>query len=314
MISRRLLRIKVVKALYSHMQTEGQSLITSQKNLMFSINKSYELYHLMMFLVVEVARYAEQVIEQRKSKLLPTQEDLTPNCRFINNKVVEQLRKSVALNGYLTKNSLSWSNNSDVIKKLYNNMTQRDYYKSYTTSNHCGYSEDKALVIDFLMNEIEDFEDIYDAIEDMSIFWIDDLEFVTSQAINSIRKFKPSSILTDSNSDIYIMPIVKDPDDIAFAKELFARSLVDHNENLSYIESFIHNWDIERIAFMDKILVLLALVEIKTFPEIPVKVSLDEYIEISKYYSSMSSGNFVNGILDKIIGELKKENKINKLS
>ena len=313
MISRRLLRIKVMKALYSHFQTEGESLIASQRNLLFSINKSYELYHLILHLIVDVADYAENVIEQRKTKLRPTEEDLNPNLRFVENRVISQLRKSSALNGYLSKNGLSWSKYPELIKKLFLNMSEKEYYSKYMNNTKCGYNEDKALVIAFYQNEIEDFDYLYEVLEEMSIYWMDEVEFITSYVIKTVNNMRQAQCQNEKSPDIVLMPLYRDEEDVEFVKELFIKSVVNYKQNISYIESFAKNWDVDRIAFMYKLLMLEALVEITEFPLIPVKVTLDEYIEISKYYSTANSSLFINGLLDRIAEDLMKKGKLHKI-
>ncbi len=307
MLSRRLLRIKIVKALYSHFTTEGLSLLASERNLLFSIRKSYDLYHLMMRLIVDVADYAEMVIEQRKTRLLPSEDDLHPNCRFIENRVIEQLRNSRSLNDYLQKNKLSWSNYPELIRKLYQNLSKRDYYEAYMQQEKSSYSDDKTFVIQFYTHEIEDFTDLYDVLEEMSIFWLDEVEFITSQVIKTIKTFRSST------DDICLLPMLGDDTDMDFVKTVFSKTVVMYRENLAYVESFVQNWDIERFVFLDKILLMAALVEIIECPSIPIKVTMDEYIEIAKYYSSPSSGHFINGLMHRMVQDLREQGRITKL-
>ena len=311
MLSRRLLRIKIVKALYSHFKTEGESLSASERNLLFSMRKSYDLYHLMMELIVEVADYAEMVIEQRKSRLLPSEEDLHPNCRFIENRVVGQLRASRSLNDYLRKGSLSWSSCPELIRKLYQNLVKSDYYRLYMDQEKAGYQDDKMLVIQFYSQEIEDFSDLYDVLEEMSIFWLDEVEFITSQVIKTIRSFRVGEV-TDGKSDIHLLPMLGDESDMDFVKTVFEKTVVRYRDNLAYVESFVRNWDIDRIVFLDKILLMAALTEIMECRDIPLKVTMDEYIEIAKYYSSPASGHFINGLMNRMVQDLRERGRIDK--
>ena len=312
MLSRRLLRIKIVKALYSHFKTEGESLIASERNLLFSIRKSYDLYHLMMKLVVEVADYAETVIEQRKSRLLPSEEDLHPNCRFIENRVVSQLRASRSLNDYLRKGTLSWSNYPELIRKLYQNLVKSDYYQSYMQQEKNGYQDDKMLVVQFYSQEIEDFSELYDVLEEMSIFWLDEVEFITSQVIKTIKMFRAGEV-SDGKTDIRLLPMLGDDSDMDFVKTVFEKTVIQYRDHSAYVESFVHNWDIDRFVFLDKILLMAALTEITECRDIPIKVTMDEYIEIAKYYSSPSSGHFINGLMNRMVQDLKTRGRIDKL-
>lgn len=306
MISRRLLRIKVLKALYSHYLSDGSSLVVAQKNMMFSVNKSYDLYHLLLTVITDVRSYAQEVIDTRKSKLRPSAEDLNPNTKFIDNKVIELLADSKNLNSFLSKNNLSWVGYPELIKRLYNNMVEKPYYQEYMASTDSSLKEDKELVVNFLKNEIEDFDYIYEVLEEISILWLDDIEFMLSQAIKTVSAIK------NLDSDIKLLPLFRDDEDVYFVKDLTAKAILKHDEYMAYLEKFTHNWDVERIAYMDRLIIIIALVEITEFSDIPVRVSMDEYIELTKYYSTPNSKNYVNGLLDKIINTLKAEDKINK--
>ena len=273
MISRRLLRIKVVKALYAHMKSESDSLQASEKTLVASIDKTYDLYFQMLALVAEVARYAEQRQEAAKQKKLPTFEDLNPNRKFVDNAVVRLIAESDSVNDRLAARKLSWAQYPELIKSLYTQLEQSDYYKKYMTSTESSFREDLALVTDFYTRELEGSELLEEVLDEQSILWNDDL---------------------------------------AFAKELFAKTAVNFDTYLQYIEKFTRNWDVERIAFMDNLIMATAVAELVSFQSIPVKVTLDEFIEIAKYYSTPGSGTFINGILDKIVAALTEEGKINK--
>ena len=285
MISRRLLRIKVVKALYAHMKSESDSLQASEKTLVASIDKTYDLYFQMLALVAEVARYAEQRQEAAKQKKLPTFEDLNPNRKFVDNAVVQY---------------------PELIKSLYAQLEQSDYYKKYMTSTESSFREDLALVTDFYTRELEGSELLEEVLDEQSILWNDDLGFalvMVTRTLSGIRQ---------SHREVKVLPKFKSDDDLAFAKELFAKTAVNFDTYLQYIEKFTRNWDVERIAFMDNLIMATAVAELVSFPSIPVKVTLDEFIEISKYYSTPGSGTFINGILDKIVAALTEEGKINK--
>lgn len=307
MISRRLLRIKVIKALYCHLCTGGDSLIASQKTLMHSVTKSYDLYHLLLRTIVDVADHAEGVIEQRRKKKLPTQEDLNPNTKFVDNRVIALIRGSESLNGYLQSKGLSWAHRGELIRKLYQNMAGKSYYREYMANPKRSFAEDMRLVTDFLCNELEDCDYFYEVLEEDSIYWMDEMEFELSQAIKTVRG------LGSGDTDLRLQPLYKDPEDQQYVKDLFVKAVVEHGESLAYIDKFINNWDLERVAFMDKIVMLAALTELTTFPTIPVKVTLDEYIEISKYYSTPNSGFFINGVMDRIVDDLRKNGRLNKL-
>lgn len=301
------MRIKVIKALYTHFCAGGTPFAVSEKTLMHSIAKSYDLYLLLLRIIVDVNDYAEKATAIRKNKLVPTYEDLHPNMKFIENGVIALIRNSESLNKNLESKGLSWAHRSELIKKLYQNLTRRSYYEDYMADPNRSFNDDKELVTQFYCRELEGFDYFYEVLEEDSIYWMDEMEFELSQAIKTIGGIRKEK------NDIPLMPLYKDQNDQQFVKELFGKSLLRYDESLRYIEQFISNWDMERVAFMDKIILVTAYTELMEFPTIPVKVTLDEYIEISKYFSTRNSSFFVNGILDKIVGDLKANEKLQKL-
>lgn len=307
MLSRRLLRIKTIKALYAHFKSEADLLTVSEKNLMASVDKTYDLYHQMLWLIVEVARYAESRIELAKQKKLPTPEDLNPNTKFIDNALVRQLEASVDLGEYLERKGLGWVKYPELIKSLYASFTESETYKAYMEKPARSFREDVKLIEDFYLNEVDDNEQVEAVLEEQSILWSDDMDFALIMTLRTIGSAKAKQ------EDITLLPKYKSDDDREFVKELFRKTLVNYNEYLVYIEKFTDNWDVERIAFMDNVIMATAIAELVNFPSIPVKVTLDEYIEIAKYYSTQGSSLFINGVLDKVIATLQKENKIQKI-
>ncbi len=306
MLSRRLLRIKAVKALYAHFKSEADSLSASEKNLMHAIDKTYDLYHQMLWLVVEVARYAGNRQELARNKKLPTHEDLNPNTKFVDNAIVAQIEQSDSLIAYLERKSLGWVQYPELIKGLYDSMIESDYYKEYMASEERSFNQDKKFVEDFFLNTVEDNEAVETAVEEQSILWADDVDFALVLVNRTV------GMCRSGQEDLPLLPEFKNDDDKEFVKELFRKALVNYSEYISYIERFTQNWDVERIAYMDNIIMVVAISELVNFPSIPVKVTLDEYIDIAKFYSTRNSSLFVNGVLDKAIEVLKEEGKVNK--
>ena len=306
MISRRMLRIKVVKALYAHMKSDADSLMASEKMLVTSIDKTYDLYFLLMSLVVEMAQYAEQRQEAAKNKKLPTYEDLNPNRKFVDNAVIRLLAQSDSVNDYLASRKLSWAKYPELVKALYTQLEQSDYFKKYMTSQESSFREDLALITEFYTRELEESEILESALDEMSILWNDDLGFALIMVTRTLSNMRAS------HTDVKVLPKFKSIEDLDFARELFAKAAVNFDNYQEEIEKYTRNWDVERIAFMDNLIMATAVAELVTFPSIPVKVTLDEYIEIAKYYSTHGSSTFINGILDKIVASLTKEGKINK--
>ena len=306
MISRRMLRIKVLKALYAHMKSDTDSLMASEKMLVTSIDKTYDLYFLMLSLIVEMAHYAEQRQEMAKKKQLPTYEDLNPNRKFVDNAVVRLIAQSDSVNDYLAARKLSWAQYPELIKTLFAQLEQSDYYKKYMTSQEHSFREDLALVTEFYTRELEESEVLENAIDEMSILWNDDLGFALIMVTRTLSNMRPSHV------EVKVLPKFKSIEDLDFARELFAKTAVNFDTYQEEIEKYTRNWDVERIAFMDNLIMAAAMAELITFPSIPVKVTLDEYIEIAKFYSTQGSSTFINGILDKIVASLNEQGKINK--
>lgn len=308
MVSRRLLRIKCFKALYTHFQTEDNTITSAEKNMLFSISKSYDLYHLMLRLIVDVAENVEETMEQRKKKLRPSDEDLNPNRRFIDNPIISQIRNSDNLNSFLVKSGLGWEEHPELIKKLTANLLDRAYYVTYMNKEEVTYQDHQAFIINFYKKEIEDFDYIFEILDDMSIFWMDEIEFITSSVISTIKCFSEQNKF----NDVRIPPLYKNDGDVNFVKGLLNEVLVSYRDNTSYIDKFTINWDIERIALADKLLIHMTIAEFTTFKDIPISVSMNEYIDLAKFYSTPQSHVFINGVLDKIALDLEATGKISK--
>jgi transcription antitermination protein NusB len=307
MISRRLLRIKALIALYAFNRRKDANLAQAETELMFSIGKTYELYHYLLLLVLDVADIAEEQISRALEKRIPTQEDLNPQKRFINNKVIDQLRNNIPFNKYISSKKLSWVQYPHIPRLIHKKMMEWDFYKEYMTSDNNNYLSDRRFVIKLITELILRSEDFESNLEEQSIFWNDDLEYVSAMIEKTLRKFK-----VDSKEDSPLMPLFKNDDDEAFVKTLFSKAIMHSDKCSELIENNTTNWEVDRIALMDIIVMQLAVTEILEFPEIPVKVTLNEYIEISKYYCTSKSSTFVNGILDNIVKEIREKGLFNK--
>jgi transcription antitermination protein NusB len=305
MISRRLIRIKIVHILYAYFSGENSSSIEkTDKELNLSIKKAYDLYHYLILLVVNVVDYAADRVEIASNKILPNYEDLHPNKRFIENKLIGQLRTNKQFQDYIYQNKISWTDNPELIKKLYLKVIESSYYKAYMESDSTGYEEDKTLVMDILLNELEGWDFLYQLLEEQSIYWNDDTEFVISMIIKTVEKFR------ESGYGYSLMPLYKNDEDREFGKLLLRKTILKNVEYRELIDKYTKNWEIERIAIMDILIMTIALTEILEFPNIPVRVTLNEYIDIARFYSTQKSNEFVNGVLDKMVIDLRNENKI----
>jgi transcription antitermination protein NusB len=307
MISRRIIRTKVLQVLYAYYTSNDKTLDNAEKELFFCIRKSYDLYHYLLVLVIELADYAEQRIDIKKNKHQPTYEDLHPNTKFISNQVIQQLRENRQLQTYIQQQKLSWVNNPELIKDLYNFLVESEFYQAYVADGNRSFLDDRKFIEKVFTQIILVTEDLYDALEEQSIYWNDDMEFVISMITKTLKKFNPH---TDSAHRL--MPMFKDQDDRDFAKDLLRKAIINHDELRELIKEHSRNWDLDRIAFMDILIMQLATTEFLWFPSIPTKVTLNEYIELSKFYSTEKSRNFINGILDKTLKDLKILGKITK--
>ncbi|NOY96495.1 MAG: transcription antitermination factor NusB [Chlorobi bacterium] len=307
MISRRIIRIKVLQILYAYYSSPEKSINSSEKELFFCIHKAYDLYHYLFDLILEVVKYDERHIEIRRNKHRPTDQDLHPNTRFIDNRLINLLKQNKQLNLYISQKKLSWVNHPELIKELYNRLVESDIYKEYIALEESTFATDQRF-IDKVYNKIFLYcEELYQVLEEQSIYWNDDIEYTISMISKSLKKFRE-----DSDGQQPLMPLFKDEEDRDFAKGLFRKAIINHDEIRGLIDVHSRNWDLDRIAFVDIIIMQLAITEFLYFPTIPTKVTLNEYIEITKYYSTEKSRSFINGILDKTLKDLKKSDMVKK--
>ncbi|NDP20374.1 MAG: transcription antitermination factor NusB [Paludibacter sp.] len=308
MINRALLRIKIVQILYSYYKSDSKSLPVAEKELFHSIEKTYDLYFHLLKLSIEITRFSAERIETKRNRLRPTSEDLNPNTRFIDNSFIAQLSKNVQFNEYLTARKLSWVNDSEIIKVLFEEIVSTDFYMEYMNAPSVDYAADKDVWRKIFKKIILQSEDLDDSIQDQNIYWTDDIEMVVSFIIKTIKRFDQLN-----GDEQPLLPMFKDEEDAQFATKLIRSVLTKGASYREMIDANTKNWEIDRIAFMDIVIMEVALAELFDFPTIPVNVTLNEYIEIAKTYSTEKSGTFINGVLDNIVTQLKKENKLIKV-
>lgn len=296
-----------MQVLYAYYLNSDGSIAKSEKELFFSINKSYDLYHYLFLLLLDINEYAQKRLELGKQKRMPTPEDLNPNTKFIDNRILKQVAENEGFCNYIRANKMSWINNPELIKKLYTTIVESSEYKAYMEKSEDSYEADKEILLDIIEYYIAPNELLDQILEEQSIFWNDDLEFVASMVIKTITRMRDASPYAK-----IFMSEFKNQEDRDFIKDLFRKTILQKEENEKLIEEHISNWDVDRIAFSDMVLMQLAVTELLDFPTIPTKVTLNEYIEIAKFYSTNKSSNFINGVLDRIVEKLRKENKINK--
>ena len=307
MINRVLIRLKIVQIVYAYYQNGGKNLDTAEKELFFSLSKAYDMYNYLLLLMVEITKQAERKQSAAKSKLLPTAEELYPNTKFVDNRFIAQLEVNQQLLEFSETQKKTWENESEFIKSLCEKIMDSDIYKEYMASETSSYEEDRELWRKIYKRIIFNNPELDQVLEDQSLYWNDDKEIVDTFVLKTIKRFEESN-----GAKQELLPEFKDEEDQDFARRLFRRTILNEDYYRHLISENTRNWDLDRVAFMDVVIMQIALAEILSFPNIPVSVSLNEYVEIAKLYSTPKSGSFINGTLDGIVNALKKDNKLMK--
>lgn len=307
MINRVLIRLKIVQIIYAYYQNGGKNLDTAEKELFFSLSKAYDLYNYLLLLMVEVTKQANKRLNAAKNKLIPSKEELFPNTKFVENRFVAQLEVNKHLLEFANNQKKTWENETEFVKSLCEKIMESDIYKEYMASETSSYDEDRELWRKLYKTIIFNNAELDQVLEDQSLYWNDDKEIVDTFVLKTIKRFDPKN-----GAKQELLPEFKDDEDQDFARRLFRRAILNEDYYRHLISEHTKNWDLDRIAFMDVIIMQIALAEILSFPNIPLSVSLNEYVEIAKLYSTPKSGGFINGTLDGIIKTLKKDNKLTK--
>ena len=304
MLSRRHIRVKVMQSLYAYFSTKENNMPAAEKSMLKHIEEVVELNLVILSLLVELVKYADNLFEDGKKKHLPTEADLNPSRRFVENKVIALIREDQALMDKITKVSGIWlKNDHNVIRKLFKQLLDSDLYKNYIANDNNTIEVDQRFFVNALNDHILNNELIHHIFEERSIYWIDDLPFVATIIMGNIK----------SESKMNPKSIFKDVSDKKFALQLFRNTINNSKDYESIIVKYAKNWELNRIAIMDQLFLKMAFAEILTMEQLPVKVSMNEYIEISKYYSTAKSKLFVNGLLDNAVKNFQKEGKIKKV-
>ena len=307
MINRVLIRLKIVQIVYAYYQNGGKNLDTAEKELFFSLSKAYDMYNYLLLLMVEITKQAQRKQSAAKNKLLPTAEELYPNTKFVDNRFIAQLEVNKQLLEFSENQKKTWENESEFVKNLCEKIMDSDMYKEYMASETSSYEEDRELWRKIYKRIIFNNDELDQVLEDQSLYWNDDKEIVDTFVLKTIKRFDEQN-----GAKQELLPEFKDEEDQDFARRLFRRTILNADYYRHLISENTRNWDLDRVAFMDVIIMQIALAEILSFPNIPVSVSLNEYVEIAKLYSTPKSGSFINGTLDGIVKILKEENKLTK--
>jgi len=296
-----------MQSVYAMQQSLNHDLIKEEKFLKHSILKMFDLYVLNLQLLVEVQKLAAKKIALSKKKILATKEDLTPNTKFIDNKLINLIAESISIESYIEINSLNnWELDTEYVKIIFDELQKSDVFKKYLNIEEDSYKVDKAFVVDFFKEIIAPNEKLADYYEDQMISWVDDIPFVNTWVVRSLNKQKPGNTFK-------LGVLYKDTDDEAFVSKLFRKTVLKQQTYAKDIADKTPNWETDRIADIDMILIKMAITEFIEFPSIPTRVTINEYIEISKDYSTSKSSYFINGVLDKISKELTNDKRIVKI-
>ena len=305
MINRVLIRLKIVQIVYAYYQNGGKNLDTAEKELFFSLSKAYDMYNYLLLLMVEITRQAERKQSAAKNKLLPTTEELYPNTKFVDNRFIAQLEVNKQLLEFSETQKKTWENESEFVKRLCDKIMDSDIYKEYMECETSSYEEDRELWRKIYKRIIFNNDELDQVLEDQSLYWNDDKEIVDTFVLKTIKRFEEKN-----GADQDLLPEFKDEEDQDFARRLFRRTILNAEYYRHLISENTRNWDLDRVALMDIIIMQIALAEILSFPNIPVSVTFNEYLEIAKLYSTPKSASFINGTLDAIVNTLMDENKL----
>ncbi len=307
MINRRHIRVKVMQSIYAMQRSKNEDLTKELDFLNFSIQKMNDLYILNLLLLLEVQKLAQKKIEISKKKLLATKEDLQPNTKFIDNRLLAVFSRSESLKHYVTSRKIeNWIDDVEYVNLIWKELKDTDFYQSYMSKTATSFNEDKEFVVTFFKEIVAPNEKLADYYEDKMISWVDDIPFVNTWVVKSLNK-------QGEKKPFMLTNIYKDDDDKQFVKDLFHKTMLHQHKYEKDIHDKTPNWETDRIADIDMILIKLAITEFLHFPSIPTRVTINEYIELAKDYSTNKSGYFINGVLDKIAKDYTESKKLVKI-
>lgn len=304
MINRLLIRIKIIQLVYAHLQNNDVDFF-SREELMRSMESAYKLYNYLLALIVKITDYRYGQLETARNKYMPTAEERCPNTRFVDNRIADMLKKRSGVVEYCEKHQLTNDFDTDTYRTLLNEIIQSPFYQAYMEcADLPDFDTDKELWKNIFNTIIPNCEKLDDTLEEKDIYWNDDLCIVTSFVVKTLQKMRAD------DETIRTLPMFRSDEDRLFAIDLFEASLSHANEYLKLIDQTANNWEVNRMACMDRIIMVCAIAEIMRFPEIPIQITLNEYIELAKNYSTPTSAKFINGILDRIVKNLQEQGVI----
>jgi len=306
MLNRRLLRIKTLQVLYAYQKTAYKSIADAEKELLASVDKSYELYLLMLELFFDIAHQAGLRAELIGNRIINDRSESLKYTPLANNAVANLIGENRELQRRLTASTLSWNDNIPLVKDYMSQIIESEFYQEYITGEQ-NFANDKKLALTVVTDIFPLNESLYSYLEDKSIFWNDDIEFMLEMVVKTIR-----GIDEKKGAQFDILPKYNNTTDKEFLITLCRRAINERERYNGIVEKNLENWNLDRIAEIDLLLIQMAIIESVEFPSIPVKVTINEYIEIAKYYSTEKSGVFINGMVDKIVKQLVADKTINK--
>ena len=305
MINRELIRIKVVQVLYSYLQKGTHNPDVAEKELLLSLDKAYDLYNYLLMLLVEVSRMSVRMLEVYEKRSKKLKDGIKWSHRFVDNRFIIQLESNRQLRDYCSEHDLSWADHETFVRDLYNKVEASEFYKDYMASETTSYEKDREVWRLIYRHLIVGNEELSDLLEDTNIYWNDDKAIIDTFVLKTINRFTENT-----TSTVPLMPEYKSDADLDFAKKLIYRAIVGQEHYGELISGTTRKWDFKRIALMDRVILQLGLAEITTFPNIPLSVSINEYVDIAKMYSTPKSDKYINATLDAIAKRLIEEGKL----
>ena len=304
MINRKLIRLKIVQLTYAYYQNGNHNLENAEKELLCSLSKAYELYNYMLALIVSITEEERRRVEVATNRALREGTEL-PSQRFVNNQFALQLENNIQLNLYLETNNKLWDDDVEAVRKLCDQIEQSTIYKDYMAETDTGYEQDREVWRKLYRTLIQENEDLDALLEEKSLYWNDDKEIVDTFVLKTIKRFEPQN---GENQEL--LPEYADEEDKEFAVKLFRSTILNADTYQRYMSETSRNWDFSRLAYMDVVIMQIALAEMLTFPNIPVSVTINEYVDLGKLYSTPKSGGYINGMLDSIARYLTNTGKL----
>lgn len=302
-----------MQSIYAYQQEGSGNVASGEKQLFQSLDKLYELYISMLSFLVEIQDFAKIRIEENRQKYLPTEEDLNPNLRFVENKLLAQIASNRDYQRLFSTFKINWGEEEEMIRKFYNQLRANEEFITYMKKDSVNYIDEKYVVQKVLFNSMAESHLLRGYFEEKNIFWTEDFDVALMMVDKTLQQYK------ENNNEFTPLPklfkhdnILGDNEDVDFVKILYRKTLIRSTELNTVISERAANWELDRIAMMDIIILKMAITELLEFPSIPIKVTLNEYIELAKEYSSAKSKVFINGVLDKLITDYKQQGLIYK--